>query len=381
MPQAVTEVEFPKTTDESVAALRARIGEVARRQQPHIEQVTRDAIRHWAMGIGDKNPLWLDPEYAKRSARGRLLAPPTILFAMDRILSGYIGGMPGVHGMFAWADFQFDRVIAEGDELTGETRLHDLIEHPSKFAGRSFEQIYQIVFRDQQGSTAATALMGAFRTERNAAQRRGKYKPDEIKIWTDDELEPIRKAYQDEEIRGGTPRYFSSVQVGDELPKIVRGPYTPTTAIAFVQGWGGLYVYAHHYAFDLFRRHPGLGIKNAQGVPEPPERVHWEHDMARAAGVPAAYDYGPERVAWMGNVVTNWMGDTGTLRRLRVEVRRHNLVGDVVWCGGTVTDVTPNDDGGIVTLELLGQNQRGELSAKGVAEVQLPGNTNGGVRR
>ncbi len=38
----------------------------------------RDAIRHWADGIGDRNPFWL--------RHG--IAPPTILFAMDRVVSG-----------------------------------------------------------------------------------------------------------------------------------------------------------------------------------------------------------------------------------------------------------------------------------------------------
>ena len=51
-----------------------------------LDAATRDAIRHWAHGIGDRNPFWA----AER------LAPPTILFAMDRIVSGYVGGLPGV---------------------------------------------------------------------------------------------------------------------------------------------------------------------------------------------------------------------------------------------------------------------------------------------
>jgi len=29
-------------------------------------------------------------------------------------------------------------------------------------------------------------------------------------------------------------------------------------------------------SLDLFERHPALGIPNGFGVPEPPERVHWD---------------------------------------------------------------------------------------------------------
>ena len=124
--------------------------------------------------------------------------------------------------------------------------------------------------------------------------------------------------------------------MGEAMPEVVKGPLTVTSIVAFVQGWGSLYVRAHGLAFDLFERHPALAIPNAWGVPEPPERVHWDDALARAVGVPAAYDYGPERVAWLGHLVTNWMGDAGTLARLSVQVRRHNLIGDTTWCRGVV---------------------------------------------
>ena len=147
---------------------------------------------------------------------------------------------------------------------------------------------------------------------------------------------------------------------------------TVTSIIAFVQGWGSLYVRAHGLAFDLFARHPALGIPNAFGVPEPPERVHWDEAFARAVGVPGAYDYGPERVAWLGHLVTNWMGDEGMLARLNVQVRRHNLIGDTTWCRGRVTAATVRDGRGEVTLDLQAVNQRGEVIARGEATVVLP---------
>jgi acyl dehydratase len=142
--------------------------------------------------------------------------------------------------------------------------------------------------------------------------------------------------------------------------------------VAYVQGWGSLYVRAHGLAFDLFERHPALAIPNVFGVPEPPERVHWDDALARAVGVPAAYDYGPERVAWLGHLVTNWMGDAGVLRRLTVQVRRHNLIGDTTWCRGAVTAHHLAGNEGEVTLALDAVNQRGETIAAGQAVVVLP---------
>ena len=34
--------------------------------------------------------------------------------------------------------------------------------------------------------------------------------------------------------------------------------------------------------------------------------------------------------------MTNWMGDDGFLKRLKLEMRRFNVFGDVQWCKGTV---------------------------------------------
>ena len=75
-------------------------------------------------------------------------------------------------------------------------------------------------------------------------------------------------------------------------------------------------------------------IPNDQGVPDVPERVHWDEDFARRVGVPTSYDFGPQRVAWLAQVVTNWMGDDGFIVSFRGEVRRFNLVGDTHWLQG-----------------------------------------------
>jgi acyl dehydratase len=350
---------FPVITDEALAELRTRIGRPVPRPEPYVEVATRDAIRHWADGIGDRNPSWL--------ARG--IAPPTILFALDRIVSGYVGGLPGVHAMYGGTEFRWRRPIRLGDRIVGDSLLLDLVEKPSSFAHRAIQQIYRTIFRDQAGQEVAEADSWCFRTERDTARERGKYHDVAPHRYAPAAIDAIARAYRSEEVRGPAPRWWEEVTPGQALPEIVKGPLTVTSVIAFVQGWGGLYVRAHGSAFEMFERHPALAIPNATGVPEPPERVHWDEAMARAVGVPGAYDYGPERVAWLGNLVTNWMGDEGVLARLHVKVLRHNLIGDTTWCRG---EVTGKESGGLVHLALRAENQRGELTASGTATVVLP---------
>ena len=355
-------MSFPIITDEALRALRARLGQPVRRPEPYIEVATRDAIRHWAHGIGDRNPHWA----AHRQA------PPTILFAMDRIVSGYVGGLPGIHAMYGGTDFRWRRAVREDDRLLGDSVLLDLEEKPSAFARRAIKQTYRTTFKDATGAVVCEADSWCFRTERDTARERAKYKPVEPHRYSAEEIERIRRGYASEEVRGATPRHFEDVKAGDALPEIVKGPLTVTSIVAFVQGWGSLYVRAHGLAFDLFERHPALGIPNAYGVPEPPERVHWDEALARAVGVPGAYDYGPERVAWLGHVATNWMGDAGLLARLAVQVRRHNLIGDTTWCRGSVTSTAVVDGRGEVTVALTAVNQREETIAAGQALVVLP---------
>jgi acyl dehydratase len=271
--------------------------------------------------------------------------------------------------MYAGTDFRWERAIAEGDRVVGESVLHALIEKPSEFATRAIQQIYRTTFTNQRGEVVCEADSWCFRTERETARERGKYKSEGPHRYSAADLAAIKRAYATEEIRGATPRYWDDVSVGDILPEAVKGPLTVTSVVAFVQGGGGLYVRAHGLAFEMFERHPALGIPNDFGIPEPPERVHWDEAMARAVGVPGAYDYGPERVAWLGHLVTNWMGDAGFLRRLHVKVLRHNLIGDTTWCRGRVTGKAA---GGAVHLEINGTNQRGEVIAAGAAEVVLP---------
>lgn len=364
------EREFPSVTHEQVEQLRSMIGRPIRSDRPHITQLTPDAIRHYAYGIGDRNPLWTEPDYA--AARGRVqTAPPTALLGMDKVFSGYVTGLAGIHAMYAGATFEFERPLQAGDQLTGSATLKELIERPSKFAGRSWQQIYQVPFHDGNGDIVCTGHSYCFRIERDSARQAKKY--EEIRVeWTPDQIADIAVRYRDEEARrrGEQTRYVQDVQVGDRLPQITKGPYTATTAIAYLLGWGGLYVRAHGDAFDLFARHPALGIPNEWGVPEPPERVHWDPDLARRVGVPGAYDYGPERVSWLGHVVTDWMGDDGFLRYLDVQVRRHNVLGELVTCEGHVKAVDVPT--GTVEITLDAVNQDGHESARGTARVVLP---------
>jgi hypothetical protein len=192
------------------------------------------------------------------------------------------------------------------------------------------------------------------------------------RVYTDDELSRVWDLYATEEVRGATPRYWQDVSVGDELPTMAKGPMTVTGFIAYAQGWGGLYIRANKLAWRQASNHRGLGIKNRFGIPDCPERVHWEPEFALMVGAPGAYDYGPERCSWLTHHLTNWMGDDGFLRRATSKIRRHNPEGDLLFIAGKVVRKFEEDGRHLVEIEQSAHNQDGELSVLGTGVVELP---------
>src|SRR5712672_762507 len=108
--------------------------ETMERSFPKITAEGLDALRH---RIGDDNPLWCVPEYAKKTRFGDVIALPSFLFATSRIVSGYVGGLPGIHAMWSGADWNWHKTVNRNDTISTEAWLKDIVEHQTRFAGRA----------------------------------------------------------------------------------------------------------------------------------------------------------------------------------------------------------------------------------------------------
>ena len=369
--------QFPSITDHALDQLRQRIGvKIENTLEPWCHEATRDNIRHYAHGIGDDNPLWCDPDYAATTRWGGIIALPSFLFATSRIVSGYVGGLPGVHAMWAGADWTWHKPVHRNDAISTEAWLKELREHDTKFAGRAVQQTYHVDFFNQHGDMVAQADSWCFRTDRDIAREAGS-KYTEVRArpaqhYSEEELAHIYKRYYEEEVRGARPRYWQDVTEGEALPVMVKGPMTVTGFIAYAQGWGGLYIRANKLAWKQVHAHPGLGIANRFGIPDCPERVHWEEEFALMVGAPGAYDYGPERCSWLTHHLTNWMGDDAMLRGASCKIRRHNPVGDTLFITGSVQRKFVEDGRHLVEISQQARNQNDELSVVGSGIIELP---------
>lgn len=366
-----------------IAKARSMIG-IERPTRAWNQVATRDAIRHFAEGIGDLNPLWVDEDYARETRYGCIIAPPTFPYSCSsgplyiRSAKSRGTGLPGMGGMWAGDSWEFFQPVRLNDTLKGTVKLLDILEKRSHFAGNMWERLEETTYRNQRDEIIAKCVTSQMITERSAGRERGKYLNTPKHKYTKDELEEIERGYDREKRQGAIPRYYEDVEIGDMIPHVVKGPLTVTEIITWHCGVGGPFLMANRIAHMYMRDHPAASVPDSEtGVPDFPERFHWDDSFAQQIGLARAADTGGQRIAWLAQVMTNWMGDDGTLAKLKVRFRAPNFVADTTWCHGRVIGKRVEGNNGIVECELWGENQRGVKSVEGSATVVLPSRSEG----
>jgi acyl dehydratase len=369
-------------TDRMVSDARALIGRELRVSQ-YNEFASFDTIRHYAFGIGDDNPLWCDEEYAAGTAFGVQLAPP--LFLCSVIPSSVTPGFPGIQPLKVADKWTWYRPARCGDRIVASARLTAVDIVQGKVGGRMAKEVGEISYRTVGGELLADVETYHLRVTRPDGGDSGlSYASQEEREYTDRELEIIERDIFAEERRGGERRYWESVNIGDEIPAVVKGPLDQITMTCYYAGAIGTPGYKAselrwkqwrkaneapdsmpgNYPIDYFQERvlPSLG--------------HQNHEVARAIGMPGAYDNGHQRMAWLAHAVTNWMGDDGFLRNLDVKIVRPNVFGNTTWMRGAITEKFIRDGAACVVAELRGVDQDGGLNTEGRATIVLP--TTGG---
>jgi acyl dehydratase len=371
--QRVTETlpEVDDISPEAIARAKAMIG-----MRLRTEQFTRDAslgaLINFANGIGDANPLFRDQEYAANTKYGSVIGHPCAPYM--RHWSGRTRwGLPGVHGFFAGNDWEFFQVMRPGDSVNCVERVLDVQEKQSRYSATLVIQYVETIYTNQRDELVARVVGWCTRHQRRASRERGKYSDVPRRHeYAPEELEAIDEQVLGEKARGSLPRYWEETQVGEETDPIVRGPLSLQDVSAFLVGTGRSS--AHGVLLREALRHPDHFFRNpeAGGGLEYTGIGHLRDSVAEAVGVPGAYDYGPQRVSWLGTLMTNWMGDDAFLKRLRVETRRFNVYGDTQFCKGRVARKYIHNGNALVDVDIWTENQRGEITAPGMATVQLP---------
>ncbi len=349
------------------------------------QSATPDAIRNWALGVGDDNPLYIDPSYGPDTRWGSQIGHGTMV---GHVKSNFYGDpMPeeialatkglfrGVHVFVSGGSWDWYRPVYPGDRIYSYRGEESVEEKRSEFAGRSVILVSRFVKLNQRGEVVGIYRMLRVNTERKKSRERGKYAEIEPASYTDEDYERIDDIYAAEKPRGADRRYWEDVKVGDELQPMVKGPLTVTEIIAFHAGGYGFSPYglrSSRVGYKNRKRIKPFYIKNEHGVWDVAQRLHWDSEWAKGIGNPMAYDYGVLRQSWLYHMASDWAGDDGFIERLEDSIRKFNYMGDTQFLTGRVIGKREEAGRHLVDLEMHMVNQRDIETAYGAAVVSLP---------
>jgi 3-oxo-4,17-pregnadiene-20-carboxyl-CoA hydratase alpha subunit len=132
------------------------------------DPVNEPMIRQWCDAMGDRNPIYWDAEAARRSAHGRLVAPPTMLQAWTmagwEMHQGYdeprnnehrIHKLLSDHGYTAVVatntEQAYTRYLVPGDVVTAEIRIERVSEEKATALGIGYFIDTRTTFTDADG--------------------------------------------------------------------------------------------------------------------------------------------------------------------------------------------------------------------------------------
>lgn len=372
------EVRMAEATisEEMIEEMRSKIGTKLRIDSSIFnEEATRLAIKKFAEGVGDTNPLWSDEQYAKKTKYACLVAPPSWVIG---VFAGLQFGWRGLGGFHSGTTIEFYKPVLIGDKVTAEC-IYTGFEGPkkSKFADRMIVDYYKNNYYNQQDELISKANWYVIRVERKKAKEKGKYSEIELPHpWKEEELKKIEEEVLSEKVRGATPRYWEDTQVGEELNLVTKGPFGITDMIAYIAG-GGVPIprlKAHRAQLEEYQNHPSWAFRDPNTYSlEPIFAVHYNKQAANAMGLPYPYNAGWQSHTWQIHLLTNWMGDDGWLKRSHAEYRKFVYFSDVVRLSGKVTKKYVDENGEYCAdIETSATNQRGEEVMPGNATVVLP---------
>lgn len=139
----------------------------------------------------------------------------------------------------------------------------------------------------------------------------------------------------------GKQLFFEDIETGSEIGPLVKRPTTRQLVI-----WAG-----------------------ASGDYNP---IHYDQDFARGRGLPGVIVQGQLVGSFLGELVTAWMGDGGTLRKLSCSYKGMNYPGEAITCRGKISRKYVEGGQHRVECSLWAENPGGEKTVTGAAIIIVP---------
>ena len=135
--------------------------------------------------------------------------------------------------------------------------------------------------------------------------------------------------------------YYEDVEASSELPSLEKNP--TTRQLAQYAGASG----------DFYQ-------------------IHYDKDFAQANGLPGVILHGALKNAFLGQLMSDFAGELGWLRKLTVQYRGMDQPGSKITGRGKVTKKYVDGQDHVVECEIWLENAKGEKTTPGAATVVLP---------
>ena len=308
---------------------------IRRTRRPWCTTVTSDAVRHFASGIGDDNPLWHDPDHGRQSRWGGPIAPGCFAYAVDE--STVAPGFDGRRRIYRHVEWNWFDVLRLGVDLEATAWLVDELDD-----GDVVDQLGRVDFHSSEGTLVATVEVTC---QRSSTPPTPIAERPEVR-YTGEEIAVIEQAIMAETRRGNETRWWENVARGEIVAPITKGPLSIMDVVAWCAGTQGMAT---------------------------------DDDDYSDGGLHAETATGPQQVGWLGQAVTDWMGDDGFLHRLQVDIDENPPLGSTTTISGQVAELRQVGGVGIADLQLVATDQSGQVTASGTATVLLPSRHYGAV--
>jgi acyl dehydratase len=100
--------------------------------------------------------------------------------------------------------------------------------------------------------------------------------------------------------------------------------------------------------------------------------IHYDLEFARGNGLEGVILHGALKNAFLGQLVTSWMGPQGVLKRLSCQYRGMDRPGNAITAKGSITRKYRQGGQFLVDCDIWLENAQGEKTTPGAATVSLP---------
>lgn len=287
---------------------------VGREMQPLTGLVNADDIRHFADAIGDTNPIFHDPAAAELAGFRAIPATPTFVTRFH--ISFAEAGLDPVHSQVIHAEqeYEYTRPLYAGDTFTAR---------------------YRIASVRQSGRTGGMAIMGI--------ELQGDVAND--RIVTGHSTLIVRDA----PAQGGAAGAAATTSKPAKPAPEPGGEAIPSLTKHITQ-----------QQIDAYA--------DVSGDHNP---IHLSPEAARAVGLDGTIAHGMLNMAFLGQMLTDWLSaqgvSSGWVRRLRVRFQAMVRPGDTLACRGVLGERGEHGQ----RVEVWIDNQHGERVITGDADIAL----------